>query len=152
MPFFGTKKKVAMAQAGERKAQVDAGAAKLTKAVAMKKPVKVVEKAARVAVTAPVLVPNVANTSAASVVIRPHITEKSGLLSQNGVYTFQITTRANKAAVAKAMKALYKVIPVKIAITNNPAKNVFIRGKKGTVPGVRKAVVTLKKGDKIDFV
>ena len=50
------------------------------------------------------------------------------------------------------MKHLYKVTPVKIAITNLPAKEVWARGKWGMVSGIRKAVVTVKKGDKIDFV
>jgi large subunit ribosomal protein L23 len=100
----------------------------------------------------PAVVLNSVSISASSAIIRPHITEKSGLLSQGGVYTFQISSGANKDSVAKAIKTLYKVTPVKVAITNNPAKRVFVRGKRGVVPGVRKAVVTLKKGDKIDFV
>jgi large subunit ribosomal protein L23 len=88
----------------------------------------------------------------ASVILRPRITEKSGVLSQTGVYTFEVTKGANKNSVALAVKALYKVTPVKVAMLNNPARNVFIRGRRGVVPGVRKAMVTLKKGDKIDFV
>lgn len=85
-------------------------------------------------------------------IIRPRVTEKSGLLSQGGVYTFEISTNANKNSVASAVKALYKVSPVKVAIINTPSKNVFVRGRRGVVPGARKAMVTLKKGDKIDFV
>jgi large subunit ribosomal protein L23 len=80
------------------------------------------------------------------------VTEKSGLLSQGGVYTFEVTASANKSTIAGAVKALYKVTPVKIAIVNSPAKKVFVRGRRGVVSGVRKALVTLKKGDKIDFV
>lgn len=87
-----------------------------------------------------------------AVILRPRITEKSGVLSQGGVYTFEVTVGANKNSVASAIKQLYKVTPVKVAILNNPAKNVFVRGRRGVVPGVRKALVTLKKGDKIDFV
>lgn len=98
-----------------------------------------------------VVAPVVAD-SASLAIVRPRITEKSGILSQGGVYTFEIANNANKDAVAKAMNALYKVKPVKVAIVNLPSKNVFVRGKKGTVSGIRKAVVTLKKGDKIDFI
>ncbi|MEI6396484.1 MAG: 50S ribosomal protein L23 [Candidatus Taylorbacteria bacterium] len=118
---------------------------KETKAVATK---TVVTKA----VAKPVVVNNFVATSATSVIIRPHITEKSGILSQGGIYTFVITANANKDSISKAIKTLYKVTPVRIAITNNPAKKVFVRGKRGTVSGIRKAVVTLKKGDKIEFV
>ena len=91
-------------------------------------------------------------SSNVSSILRPRITEKSGLLSQMGVYTFEISRNSNKNSVASAVKALYKVVPVKIAILNNPSRNVFIRGRKGVVSGFRKALVTLKKGDKIDFV
>ncbi len=158
MPFFGTKKKVAMAQAGERKAQVDAGAAKHTKAATRKGAIVAGKKLPMVttnmptAMKVPTVISNAAVFSVASAIIRPHITEKSGLLSQGGVYTFVISTKANKDSVAKAIKTLYKVTPVKIALLNNPSKRVFVRGKRGTVTGIRKAVVTVKKGDKIDFV
>jgi large subunit ribosomal protein L23 len=88
----------------------------------------------------------------AAVIVCPHITEKSGILSQSNVYTFVVTKEANKPMIAQAVKALYKVTPTKITVVNLPSKNVFVRGKKGVVSGMRKAVVTLKKGDKIDFV
>jgi large subunit ribosomal protein L23 len=90
--------------------------------------------------------------AAASVIVRPHVTEKSGILSQGGVYTFVVSADANKPAVMKAVKGLYKVTATKVAIINLPAKQIFARGKWGMVPAIRKAVVTVKKGDKIDFV
>lgn len=85
-------------------------------------------------------------------IIRPRITEKSGLLAQSGVYTFEVTGNATKANIAKAIAKLYKVTPVKVAIVNLPLRNVFVRGKKGTVSGVKKAMITVKKGEKIDFI
>lgn len=112
------------------------------------RPTKTLKKSVAVAI------PGASSTvsAAAGYILRPRITEKSGLLSQVGVYTFEISRGANKHSVAAAITSLYKVVPVKIAILNNPAKNVFVRGRKGVVSGVRKALVTLKKGDKIDFV
>lgn len=101
--------------------------------------------------SAPIL-PSGSFSSSSDAIFRPRITEKSGVLSQGGVYTFEVTKSANKNSVAQAVKALYKVTPLKIAMLNNPAKSVFVRGRRGVVPGVRKALVTLKKGDKIDFV
>ncbi len=95
---------------------------------------------------------SVAANSRTSVIIRPHITEKAGLLTQTGTYTFQVARGANKNVIAQAITALYKVSPVKVAIINGPSKRVFVRGKRGVVSGIRKAMVTLKKGDKIDFV
>lgn len=91
-------------------------------------------------------------SSAASVIIRPHITEKTGILSQVGVYTFQVDRSANKQTISKAVKELYKVTPVRISVIKVPMKNIFVRGKKGSIPGMKKAMVTVKKGEKIDFV
>jgi len=128
MAIFGTKKNTA-----EKKA--------VTKAV----------KTVRAATPAVIASTGVV-ASVSDMILRPRITEKSGLLSQTGVYTFEIAPNANKNLVAKAVVALYKVTPVKVAIVNSPAKKVFIRGRRGVVGGIRKAIVTLKKGDKIDFV
>jgi len=92
------------------------------------------------------------DSSAASIIIHPRITEKSGVMSQSGVYTFEISKNSNKAMVKKAFVTLYKVQPVRVAIVNTPAKKVFVRGRRGVVSGIKKAVVTVKKGEKIDFV
>lgn len=97
-------------------------------------------------------IPSGTFSSAAEVIIRPHITEKTGILSQNGAYTFQVARNANKQSIMKAVRELYKLNPVRVSIIKVPAKNIFVRGKKGSVPGMKKAVVTLKKGEKIDFV
>ena len=136
MALFGSKKKEEKFLVSEPKAK---NAAK-TKAVVV----------ASKAVVIPTS--NTINTLATSTIIRPHITEKSGLLSQGGVYTFVISAKANKDSISKAVKTLYKVTPVKIALINNPSKRVFVRGRRGLVSGIRKAVVTVKKGDKIEFV
>lgn len=87
------------------------------------------------------------------IIKKPRITEKSGIQAETtGVYTFEVTAEANKKNVAKAVKEIYKVTPVKVNMVTLPAKKVFSRGKLGVKSGVKKAVVYLKKGDKIEFV
>ncbi len=154
MAIFGFKKK------GNEKLEQGAQAAKSApdkiqnvglknkKSVTTTKTSKAV-KANKIAV--PTLGTDVA-TNTASVIIRPRVTEKSGLLSQGGVYTFEVTKNSNKVMVSKAIFALYKVHPVKVAIVNTPTRNVFVKGRKGTVAGIKKAIITVKKGEKIDFV
>ena len=86
------------------------------------------------------------------IIKKPRITEKSGIQAETtGVYTFEVTAEANKKNVAKAVKELYKVTPVKVNIVNLPVKKVFSKGKIGRKSGIKKAVVYLKKGDKIEF-
>ena len=83
---------------------------------------------------------------------KPTLTEKTLAKTAAGCFTFEVAKGANKAMVSKAISALYKVNPIKVAMINTPVRNVFVKGRKGTVSGVRKAIVTVKKGDKIDFV
>lgn len=85
--------------------------------------------------------------------IRPRITEKSGIMSESqNVYTFEVSKNSTKDSIAKEIKTLYKVTPTKIRVVNLPAKEVFVRGKKGTQSSVKKALIFLKKGDKINFI
>mgnify|MGYP001599762787 CR=1 FL=1 len=97
------------------------------------------------------------NINTPSIVLtRPRITEKAASLSGNnsgsGVYTFEISSRANKALVAEAIKKLFKVTPTKVNIINSKPKTVIRKGKKGVVSGIKKAMVYLKKGEKIEFI
>lgn len=116
------------------------------------KPVQTVTETTKAKTKNVVAIPASAFTSDTEAIIRPRVTEKSGLMSQSNVYTFEVTMNSNKHSVAKAVKALYKVTPVKIAIVNTPTKNVFVKGRRGSVAGFKKAYITVKAGDKIDFV
>lgn len=88
-----------------------------------------------------------------NVILKPRITEKTVIVSDvANAYTFEIDPQANTRDVASAIEKIYKVIPVKINITRIPRKAVGVRRGKGFKGGGLKAVVYLKKGDKIDFV
>ena len=91
-------------------------------------------------------------TSLCSILKHPRITEKAAILAGDGVYTFEIDPKATKIDVARAIKEVYKVEPRKITISKLPAKKKFVRGKRGMTSAVKKALVYLKKGDKIEFV
>jgi len=80
------------------------------------------------------------------------ITEKSSLSADKGRYTFNVENNANKNEIKKAIKTLYKVTPIKVTITQVTQKTVTRRGVIGTKSAGKKAVVHLKKGDKIEFV
>jgi large subunit ribosomal protein L23 len=84
------------------------------------------------------------------VILRPRITEKAGIANEAlNVYTFEVSKNATKKTVAHAVKSLYKVTPLKIRTVSLPRKEVFNRGHFGHQPAVKKALVFLKKGDKI---
>jgi large subunit ribosomal protein L23 len=87
------------------------------------------------------------------VLMRPRITEKAANMTTANVYTFDIARSANKHDVVTAVKALYKVTPIKVNVVNVRGKKVSLRTRRGygTKNSVRKAYITLKAGDKIDF-
>lgn len=88
------------------------------------------------------------------VLVRPHVTEKASDLSEKGVYVFEINKLANKMHVRQAVERMFKVTPEKIAIVTGKTKlmrnrnNNRVEVKKS---GVKKAMVYLKKGDKIEI-
>ena len=86
------------------------------------------------------------------IIKNPRITEKGSIAAENNTYVFDVAESANKTEVKKAITALYKVVPIKVNILSVPKKNIVVKGKKGTKNGGKKAVVYLKKEDKIEFI
>ncbi len=86
------------------------------------------------------------------VIFRPRITEKATDEQQRGVYVFEVAPYATKALIKRSFVQIYKMVPRKINIVKNPAKKLFIRGKVGRKPAVKKAYVYLKEGDRIELV
>jgi ribosomal protein L23 len=83
----------------------------------------------------------------------PWFSEKALIVTEKGVYTFMVPKRATKAAIAAAVKEIYKVEPRKICIVNTPGKSKAMRTKRGVGFRVarRKAYVYLNAGDTIQF-
>ena len=88
------------------------------------------------------------------IIISPRITEKTVNLMDKGVYTFNVRKDANKTEIAKAIKLIYKVEPVKIRIVNYKGKPKMNHKtvKIGRKSGVKKALVYLKEGEKINVL
>ena len=82
----------------------------------------------------------------------PRVTEKASFAQEQNVYTFDVSAGANKTEIKKAIFALYKVKPIRVNVLSVQKKHIFSRGKLGTKGGGRKALVYLKKGDKIEFI
>jgi large subunit ribosomal protein L23 len=87
-----------------------------------------------------------------TIIKNPRVTEKASFAAEHNVYTFDISQSANKTEIKKAIFALYKVKPVKVNVLNVTRKTVMSKGKEGVKGGGRKALVYLKKEDKIEFI
>ena len=79
----------------------------------------------------------------------PHVTEKATFLGQKNVYVFKTEPKFNKIMIRQTVKKQYNVEPMKVRIINIPGKTVFIRRRRAQKPGYKKAIIYLKKGDKI---
>ena len=93
---------------------------------------------------------------AKQILIKPLITEKADLLSENlNQYTFIVDKKANKIEIKKAIEKMYSVEVDSVNTMIMPAK---VRNRntrsgviRGTVSGYKKAIVKLADGDEIDF-
>jgi large subunit ribosomal protein L23 len=85
-----------------------------------------------------------------TVLIQPRISEKSSRLSNIGKYVFKVAVSANKIDVKKAIESLYKVKVVQVNMVNVKGKNRNFANRAGVTSKFKKAVVSLKEGDKID--
>ena len=87
-----------------------------------------------------------------NIIKNPRITEKASFAIEKNIYTFDVSAGANKTEIKKAIFTLYKVKPIRVNILPVPKKKTFSKGIVGSKGGGRKALVYLKKGDKIEFV
>ena len=83
------------------------------------------------------------------VLVRPLITEKAANFGILNKYAFVVTGNSNKVEVAKAVYAVYGVKPVNVNIVCVKGKAVARGRIKGRRSDMKKAIVTLKKGDTI---
>ena len=85
------------------------------------------------------------------VVLSPHITEKSTLLSEQNAVVFKVASDASKPEIKAAVEALFnvKVTGVNTMVTKGKTKR--WRGKPYQRSDFKKAVVTLAEGQTIDI-
>ena len=84
-------------------------------------------------------------------IIAPFVTEKSTNLSEQNKIIFKVPAGANKKNLKKTIERIFKVNVIKINIINKQRRLKLTRGKKVKVPGFKKAIITLKKGQNIDL-
>ena len=86
------------------------------------------------------------------VLIKPTITEKSTLLQESGKYTFHVNEGANKVEVKEAVEKNFGVTVLDVNITKLHGKKKRYGPRINQRPDTKKAVVTLKQGDRINLV
>ena len=84
------------------------------------------------------------------VIVAPHITEKSTLLSEFNAVVFKVAEKATKPEIKAAVEALFGVKVKSVNTLNQKGKTKRWKGKPYTRSDVKKAVVTLAEGQSID--
>ena len=84
------------------------------------------------------------------VVLAPHITEKSTMLSEHNAVVFKVASGASKPEIKEAIEALFdvKVTGVNTVVTKGKSKR--WKGKPYQRSDFKKAIITLAEGQSID--
>ena len=83
---------------------------------------------------------------------KPWISEKAARLTAENQYVFEVTQNANKNSIKKEIENRYHVKVERVNIINRPAKIKRFGGKTNLGATIKKAMVKLKSGHKIEIV
>ncbi|PKL72366.1 50S ribosomal protein L23 [Candidatus Kuenenbacteria bacterium HGW-Kuenenbacteria-1] len=84
------------------------------------------------------------------ILVKPINTEKSTNLTALNQHVFEVTGNSNKIEIKKAIQAVYNVKPISVNIIKTKGKNVKHGKTKGKTKARKKAIITLKQGEKIE--
>ena len=82
---------------------------------------------------------------------RPLITEKYTALQAYGKYAFEVAGEANKPQIKQAVEKAFKVKVTAVNVMTVPGKRRRFGGRQLPAHPWKKAIVTLKSGDKIEL-
>lgn len=89
------------------------------------------------------------------IIYRPIVTEKVTVLQEKRQYAFEVDPTANKIEIARAVTKKFGVTVTSVRTMNYKGKAKTQLTKKGRFSGktshFKKAIVTLKEGEKIEF-
>jgi large subunit ribosomal protein L23 len=85
------------------------------------------------------------------IILRPIISEKSYDMIEHNRYTFEVAKTASKPQIADAVSEIFGVTVTNVNTMNVTGKPRRVRVAKGKTRDWKKAVVTLKDGDTIEF-
>ncbi len=137
MGLFGKKKKDSDKAVEEKKV--------VKKKVATKKSVKKSDKKK----SKPFISENA--EMAYRLVVQPWVTEKTQNLSADNKYVFKVRFGAEKGKVKEAIENLYNIEVEKVNIVNIPPKKKRFGRIVGKRSAIKKAIVTVKRGQKIEI-
>ena len=85
------------------------------------------------------------------IVLAPHITEKSTMLSETNSVVFKVAPKASKPEIKAAVEALFGVTVTQVNTIVSKGKTKRWKGKPYQRSDVKKAIVRLAEGQSIDI-
>ena len=85
------------------------------------------------------------------ILLGPVVSEKSYSLLDENKYTFIVRTDANKTQIKIAVEEAFKVKVTGVNTINRAGKRVRTRAGFGKRPDSKRAIVSVKQGDRIDI-
>jgi large subunit ribosomal protein L23 len=85
------------------------------------------------------------------VVLAPHITEKSTMVSEHNAVVFKVANDASKPQIKAAIEALFNVSVTKVNTILTKGKTKKWKGQPYRRSDSKKAIVTLAEGQSIDI-
>ncbi len=86
------------------------------------------------------------------IIKKPVISEKSTMMSEReNKYVFEVATDANKIQIKRAVEEIFSVGVTKVRTMRIRGKLKRVRLQYGRTPEWKKAIVTLKQGDRIEL-
>jgi len=94
---------------------------------------------------------NSSNSSNASIIKYPLITDKATRLLENNRYSFIVERQSDKITIKNTIEYLFNVKVIKVNSCRLPRKKKRVGRYVGWKPQYKKAIVSLAKGDVIDL-
>lgn len=86
------------------------------------------------------------------IIRRPIITEKgTSLKDMSNQLLFEVDQKANKSEIKKAIEKIFKVTVLSVRTQNRLGKRKRLGRSVGRRRSWKKAIVTLRQGDRVDF-
>lgn len=117
--------------------------------VAKKEKVKPVAVEPAVSVGRPVAAKK--NSDAFKILLHPVVTEKTTYLEGDNQYCFEVSPRTNKIEIKKAIEGIFGVHVESVRVANSKGKQVRYGRMSGVRKNRKKAIVTVKKGERIEI-
>lgn len=86
-----------------------------------------------------------------SIMLHPHVSEKALREEPNGRYVFWVRGEATKPEIRKEISERFGVAVVSVHTLIKKGKETHWRGKAGRKSAMKKAIITLKEGQKIEL-